>query len=92
VRTASVKADKRRTACKARRRRNHLLWPNVAFRQVTVDDACSTGMSGRVRRSCDNYRCPYQETKVLSTAVHMFFSLAGKVHVSCQLPSCADGW
>ena len=43
-------------------------------------------------RRRDSYRCPYQETKVLSTAVHMFFSLAGKVHVSCQLPSGADGW
>jgi hypothetical protein len=40
----------------------------------------------------DSYLCPYQETKVLSTAVHSFFSLAGKVHVSCQLPSGADGW
>jgi hypothetical protein len=37
------------------------------------------------------YRCPYQETKVLRAAVHTFFSLAGKEHVSCQLPSVEDG-
>src|ERR1022692_3688412 len=57
-------------------------------------DAClaciSTATSNLHRR--DSYRCPYQETKVLSAAVQTSFSLAGKVHVSCQLPSCADGW
>lgn len=39
----------------------------------------------------DSLSAPYQATKVLSTAVHMSFSLPGKVHVSCQLPSGAIG-
>src|SRR6185437_10272585 len=39
-----------------------------------------------------SYRCPYQDMKALSTVVHTFFSLAGNVQVSCQLPSGADGW